>query len=69
MIDAECDESSSTIEPSSPSEQEYWDSDRELSDAVDERETNEGEEGNFSETEVHEAEYSEYNPSEHGSSD
>ena len=42
MIDAERDESSSDIiEPSSPSEQEYWESDREASDAVDENEASE----------------------------
>ena len=42
MIEAERDESSpDIIEPSTPSEQDYWDSDKEASDAVDDNEASE----------------------------
>ena len=65
MIEAERDESSSDIiEPSSPSEQEYWDSDKEVSDAVDDNERSEENEGSVSETEDREIGHSDYHPSE-----
>src|SRR5437773_1415574 len=61
MIEAEWDESSSNIiEPSSPSKQEYWDSDKEVSDAVDDNATTEENEGSVSETEDHEIGHSDY---------
>ena len=65
MIDIEHDMSFFDIEPSSPSEQAYWGSDREDSNAVDENETNEENERNVPEIEDREGEHSEYNPSEH----